>query len=317
MKVLITGGAGFIGSNLVAAFLSSEAITEVHVLDNLSTGLEENLRPSFLHPKFHFVNASITDFNACMDAYYGKDAVCHQAALGSVPRSIASPGDTHQANVDGFFNMLNAAREQKVKRFVYASSSSVYGDADYSPKIESRTGEPLSPYAVSKKINEYYANVFARNYGMQTIGLRYFNVFGPNQRPDGPYAAVIPLFFKSALQNISPVINGDGSISRDFTFVENVVNANLKALFTENTQAFGQVFNIACGSTTSLNELWQAVKEVCGAAVDATHGPQRQGDILHSVANIEKAREQLQYNPSVLLHEGLLKTYPWYKNQLA
>ncbi len=317
MKILITGGAGFIGSNLVDAFLADPEITEVHILDNFSTGSEENIRPYFRHPKFQFLHASITDANACNDACAGIDAVCHQAALGSVPRSIAHPEATHDAHVNGFFNMLNAARSNGVKRFVYASSSSVYGDADYSPKQEPRTGNPLSPYAVSKKINEYYANVFARTYGMETIGLRYFNVFGPNQSPEGAYAAVIPLFFKAAIQNTSPRINGDGSISRDFTYVENVVQANRNALFTQDPKAFGQVYNIACGSTTSLNDLWKTIKEVCACTADAIHGPQRMGDILHSVADISKAREILQYNPAVELKEGLEKTYLWYQKVIS
>jgi len=283
------------------------------VLDNLSTGFEKNIQPFFNHPRFRFINADITDFQSCLDACSGVDAVCHQAALGSVPRSIDTPAITHQVNVDGFFNMLEAARQNGIKRFVYASSSSVYGDADYSPKVEDKMGSPLSPYAVTKKTNELYANVFYRTYGMEVIGLRYFNVFGPKQDPNGAYAAVIPLFFKAALSHQSPVINGDGSITRDFTYISDVVDINLKALFSNDQNAFGKAYNVACGNTTTLNEIWQAIKEITNCKAEAIHGPERPGDILQSLADITKAKTFLDYNPKIDVSGGLQKSLDWYK----
>lgn len=245
---------------------------------------------------------------ACADV----DVVCHQAALGSVPRSINNPYASHQVNVDGFFNMLEAARQAGIRRFVYASSSSVYGDADYSPKTEAHLGKPLSPYAVTKKTNELYANVFHKTYGMQTIGLRYFNVFGPKQDPEGAYAAVIPLFFKAALSNTSPTIFGDGSITRDFTYIENVVDINIGALTTTNAEAFGKVYNIACGETTTLTQIWEAIKKITGCEADAIYGTPRQGDILQSLADISKAKRYLNYSPRISVAQGLQKSLEWY-----
>jgi UDP-N-acetylglucosamine 4-epimerase len=313
MRVLLTGGAGFIGSNLVAGMLKNSLFTQVKVLDNLATGFERNIQQYLTDPKFSFIKGDITDRETCESACKDMDAVCHQAALGSVPRSIKDPYNSHKVNVDGFFNMLDAARRNGIKRFVYASSSSVYGDAAYSPKTEALLGSPLSPYAVTKLTNEFYANVFHRTYGMEVVGLRYFNVFGPNQDPDGPYAAVIPLFFKAGLRNQSPVINGDGTITRDFTYIDNVVQVNIKALTTANPAAFGKAYNVACGNTTTLNEIWTSIKSLTGCTADAIHGPQRQGDILQSLADISLAQANLGYAPETTVAEGLGKSLEWYR----
>ncbi len=315
MNILITGGAGFIGSNIVETLLQRADTDQVTVFDNLSTGFERNIQPFFSHPKFNFINGDITNLQQCIEATQGADAVCHQAALGSVPRSIMNPLATHQANVDGFVNMLEAARLNGIQRFVYASSSSVYGDAAYSPKREDHLGSPLSPYAVTKKANELYANVYHKTYGMEVIGLRYFNVFGPRQDPHGAYAAVIPLFFKAALNNVSPTIFGDGSITRDFTYIDNVVNINIAALTTLNPSAFGKAYNVACGSTTTLTQLWEAIKKLSGCSADAIYGMQRQGDILQSLADIALAQQHLLYTPSVAVEAGLAKSLEWYRGE--
>ena len=288
-------------------------MTKVTVFDNLSTGFEKNLQPFFSHPKFNFMNGDITKFQECIEACADHDMVCHQAALGSVPRSINDPSGTHKVNVDGFFNMLDAARQCGIKRFVYASSSSVYGDADYSPKTEDRLGEPLSPYAVTKKTDELYANVFHRTYGMEVIGLRYFNVFGPKQDPAGAYAAVIPLFFKAALNNSSPTIFGDGSITRDFTYIDNVVDINIKAMTTTNPEAYGKVYNVACGKTTTLKEIWESIKRLTNSEAKAIYGEQRKGDILQSLADISKAKKYLNYEPAIGVEEGLTRSLEWYR----
>ena len=285
------------------------------VLDNLSTGFEKNIAPFFTNPHFSFINGDITDYQTCLEACSGIDAICHQAALGSVPRSINTPAVTHDVNVDGFFNMLEAARMRGIRRFVYASSSSVYGDADYSPKKEEHVGSPLSPYAVTKVMNELYANVFNRTYGMEVIGLRYFNVFGPRQDPNGAYAAVVPLFFKAALNNQSPTINGDGTITRDFTYIDNVVNINISALTTQNADAFGKTYNVACGNTTTLTQIWEAIKKISGCTANAVYGAERKGDILQSLADISKAQQFLQYHPNVGVDDGLEKSFEWYKKQ--
>lgn len=313
MNILVTGGAGFIGSNIVEVLLTKENITRVVVLDNLSTGFEKNIHPFYNNPKFTFINGDITDITTCNKACAGIDAISHQAALGSVPRSINNPLATHQVNVDGFFNMLDAARQNGIKRFVYASSSSVYGDADYSPKVEGKLGTPLSPYAVTKKINELYANVFYKTYGMKVIGLRYFNVFGPRQDPNGAYAAVIPLFFKAALNNESPVINGDGTITRDFTYIDNVVSINISALTVTKPEAFGKAYNVACGNTTTLTQIWERIKEISGCHTNAVYGEQRKGDILQSLADISLAKEYLNYHPAVDVNSGLEKSLEWYR----
>jgi UDP-N-acetylglucosamine 4-epimerase len=313
MNVIITGGAGFIGSNIVEFLLKREEVSKVTVFDNLSTGFERNIQPFFHHPRFNFINGDITRREDCRQAFAGADAVCHQAALGSVPRSILNPLASHDANVTGFLNALEAAREHGIRRFVYASSSSVYGDSKVSPKKETDEGNVMSPYAATKKADELYANVFHKTYGMEVVGLRYFNVFGPRQDPGGAYAAVIPLFFKGALTNQSPIINGDGSITRDFTYIENVVQINWNALTTTNPESFGQAYNVACGQTTTLTQLWQAIKTISGSAVEAKYGEPRKGDILQSLADISKARNLLNYDPKVGLEEGLRKSLEWYK----
>lgn len=315
MKIIVTGGAGFIGSNIVETLLGREDVHQVTVFDNLSTGFEKNLSPFFTHPKFNFIHGDITNLDACMAVCEGADAVCHQAALGSVPRSIQNPMATHQDNVDGFVNMLDAARISGIKRFVYASSSSIYGDAAYSPKVEENTGNPLSPYAVTKSTNELYANVFHRTYGMEVIGLRYFNVFGPRQDPHGAYAAVVPLFFKAALNNQSPTIFGDGTITRDFTFIDNVVAINILALTTTNEEAFGKAYNVACGATTNLTQIWEAIKKITGCNAEAIYGAPRKGDILQSLADISRAQKYLKYHPLVGVEEGLLRSLDWYLSE--
>lgn len=294
-NILVTGGAGFIGSNLVAALLQDERVQLVKVMDNLATGFRKNIEGFIGHPKFEFFEGDIRDFDACLKATRGIDLISHQAALGSVPRSIKDPLTTNAVNIDGTLNIFNAAVENKVKRVVFAASSSTYGDSQGLPKVENIIGKPLSPYAVTKYVNELYADVFAKTYDFEYIGLRYFNVYGPKQDPNGAYAAVIPLFFKAAIDGNGPIINGDGTNSRDFTYVENAVEANILGLFTENKDAINQVYNIACGERTTLNELWQNIKKVTHCATDATHGPNRSGDIPHSLASIEKAQQLLQY----------------------
>lgn len=314
MKVLVTGGAGFIGSNLVEKLLADSRVSFVRVLDNLSTGSEANIKEFLIDGRFEFTEGDIRDFETCKTACKGMDLISHQAALGSVPRSIADPLTTNNVNITGTLNVFTAAKDTGIKRIVYAASSSTYGDHPGLPKIEDKTGNPLSPYAVTKFVNELYAKVYASIYNMQLIGLRYFNIFGPKQSPGGPYAAVIPLFAKALLENTAPTINGDGSNSRDFTFVSNAVQANILALFTTNDAAVNQVYNIACGEQTTLNGLFDALKKEAGSEIEAVHGPARQGDVLHSLADISKAKELLEYQPLVTIKEGLEKTFSWYKN---
>jgi UDP-N-acetylglucosamine 4-epimerase len=309
--VLITGGAGFIGSN-IAEYLMLNGVKKVRVLDNLSNGFMRNIEPFLSDPRFEFMEGDITNFDTCKKACEGIDVITHQAALGSVPRSIKDPVATHNANATGFIHMLTAAKDAGVERFVYASSSSVYGDATDSPKLEKNLGTPLSPYAVSKLTNELYGNIFARTYGMKVIGLRYFNVFGPRQDPNGPYAAAIPLFMDALLNNKPAYINGDGSTTRDFTFVENAVQINIKALSTDNAEAFGKVYNVALGETTSLNQLFTSLQEVSGNATPPQYRDERPGDIKHSLADITLARQLLDYNPQIKIHEGLQQTYAWF-----
>ena len=267
-KVLVTGGAGFIGSHLVAALLRDERVSAVRVLDNLATGHLRNIEPFLADDRFEFVEGDIRDFSICERACEGIHLISHQAALGSVPRSIEDPLTSHNVNVTGTLYILQAAVKAGVARVVFASSSSLYGDSEVLPKIEDKTGNPLSPYAATKSMNEMYAAVFARTYGLEYIGLRYFNVFGPNQDPEGPYAAVIPLFFKAAKSGIPPVINGDGKHSRDFTYVDNAVEANILALFTaskgEGSDAVNQIYNVACGKQTSLNDMWAMISGIMG-----------------------------------------------------
>jgi UDP-N-acetylglucosamine 4-epimerase len=316
MKVLVTGGAGFIGSNLVHALMTDDRVTAVKVLDNLDTGRFANISAFKNHSKFEFIEGDIRNYAICLGAAEGIDIISHQAALGSVPRSVKDPITTHEVNATGTLNIFNAARENKIRRVVYAASSSTYGDHPDLPKVEDKIGSPISPYGVTKLVNEMYAKVFAELYQMEFIGLRYFNVYGPQQNPAGPYAAVIPLFIKSLLDNQSPVINGAGDTSRDFTFVEDVVQANILAMFTPNAEAVNQVYNIAKGEQTTLNELFDMLKEISGKQINAIHGPERSGDIKHSLANVSKARKLLGYNPSTSPLDGLRKTFDWYKKEI-
>jgi len=313
MRVLVTGGAGFIGSNIVECLLADQNIKHVRVLDNLATGSTDNVSEFYSSPKFEFIQADIRDYAACLNACDDIDLVSHQAALGSVPRSIDDPLTTNEVNITGTLNVFTAAREKKVKRIVYAASSSTYGDHPALPKVENEIGKPLSPYAVTKYVNELYADVFARLYKMELIGLRYFNVFGPKQNPKGPYAAVIPLFVESLLDDQPPVINGDGKTSRDFTFVANVVQANIRSLFTGNRKAINQVYNIGFGQQTSLLQLAELLKKVAGSGIDPMHRPERAGDVKHSLADISKAKTLLGYDPAVSVEEGLRRTWEWYK----
>jgi UDP-N-acetylglucosamine/UDP-N-acetylgalactosamine 4-epimerase len=315
MRVLVTGGAGFIGSNLVEKLLQDERVTFVRVLDNLATGSLKNLESFQADPRFEFMQEDIRNYQACLAACQSIDVITHQAALGSVPRSINDPLTSNDVNITGTLNIFTAAKENKISRIVYAASSSTYGDHPDLPKVEDKIGNPLSPYAVTKYVNELYARVYANLYGMELIGLRYFNIFGPRQNPNGPYAAVIPLFAEALLSNTPPTINGDGSHSRDFTFVDNAVQANILALFTTNKEAVNQVYNIACGHQTSLLELFDGLKKEAGSTMQPVHGPDRKGDVKHSLADISKAVRLLGYDVKVPAAEGLGRTYKWYKEQ--
>lgn len=287
----------------------------VRVLDNLSTGHFHNIEPFQHHPKFEFIKGDIRDLATCKSACENIQLISHHAALGSVPRSIDDPISTNDVNIGGMLNILVAAKELGIKRVVYAASSSTYGDSPYLPKREDVTGRPLSPYAVTKLVNELYARVFSNIYGLETIGLRYFNIFGPKQDPNGAYAAVIPLFAKAILENKTPTINGDGSHSRDFTYVDNAVQANIKALFTDHQQAVNEVYNIAAGDQTSLFELYKILAEIAIVAQKPIFGPERAGDVKHSLADISKAKNYLGYEPKVSVKEGLDKTFQWYLAQ--
>lgn len=313
MRILVTGGAGFIGSNLVEFLLKRPGVELVRVLDNLATGSLKNIKEFESDPRFEFVQGDIRDYATCMKVSEGIDLVSHQAALGSVPRSINDPLTSNEVNITGTLHIFNAAREQGIKRVVYAASSSTYGDHPGLPKQEDKIGNPLSPYAVTKYVNELYAAVYAKVYGLQLIGLRYFNVFGPKQNPAGPYAAVIPLFINAVLDNEPPTINGDGEHSRDFTFVANAVHANDCALFTNNPDAVNQVYNIAVGHQTSLNGLFEMIKEIAGSDLAPKYGAERKGDVKHSLAEISKAGTLLGYSPGVTVREGLKTTFEWYR----
>lgn len=316
MKLLITGGAGFIGSNLAEKLLKHKKVSHVRVLDNLATGSFQNISSFTADKKFQFIEGDIRNYETCLMACDGIDLISHQAALGSVPRSINDPLTTNDVNITGTLNIFTAAKEKKVKRVVYAASSSTYGDHPGLPKVEDKIGKPLSPYAVTKYVNELYAQVYASLYKIELIGLRYFNIFGPRQNPKGPYAAVIPLFIKALLENKAPVINGDGKHSRDFTFVENAVNANIAAMFIESREAVNQVYNIACGEQTSLLELYTALQQQAGSSLQPIHGPERAGDVKHSLADISKAKKLLGYEAAVSVNEGLKKTFEWYKENV-
>ncbi|MCS3801371.1 SDR family oxidoreductase [Niastella sp. OAS944] len=308
---LVTGGAGFIGSNLVE-YLMSHGAGKVRVLDNFSTGSMENIDQWFARPEFSLIEGDIRDLDTCRRAVEDVDYVLHQAALGSVPRSINDPITSNEVNVSGFLNMLVAARDAGVKRMVYAASSSTYGDHPGLPKVEDKIGNPLSPYAVTKYVNELYAQVFSRTYDFHTIGLRYFNVFGPRQNPRGPYAAVIPLFVQSALKQEAPFINGDGETSRDFTYVENAVQANIKAVLTPDIKKH-EVVNIAVGEATTLNQLWQYICANTGTTLEPQYREERKGDVRHSLANVGKAQQLFGYQPAVTIQKGLQTTVEWYK----
>ncbi len=308
---LVAGGAGFIGSNLVEYLLKYNA-KKVRVLDNLSTGFISNIELFQDNPNFEFIEGDIRNLEVCQQACLGIDYVSHHAALGSVPRSIDNPIATNEVNISGFLNMLVAVRDNHCKRFVYAASSSTYGDSKELPKVEERIGRPLSPYAVTKYVNELYAEVFAKTYGIETIGLRYFNIFGPRQAPNGAYAAVIPLFIQAIKENKSATINGDGETSRDFTFVENAVQANVKALLTQNSRAINQIFNIACGEQTTLNELWGFLQSISGKSLIPNYLNERKGDVRYSLADISKAKQYLNYSNDVLIYDGLIRTFEYY-----
>lgn len=322
MKVLVTGGAGFIGSNLCEHLLATGHT--VRCLDNFVTGKPENIFPLLeKYPNtFTLQVGDIRNLSDCEQAVEGMEYVLHEAALGSVPRSIKDPVTTNSVNIDGFLNMLLASRDTKVKRFVYAASSSTYGDSQTLPKTEEVIGKPLSPYAVTKYVNELYADVFARTYGMECIGLRYFNVFGRRQDPFGAYAAVIPLFVKKLMNHESPVINGDGEYSRDFTYIDNVIQMNMLALTAENPDAVNQVYNTAYGERTTLNQLVNCLKEFLSeydstiSSVEVLHGPNRLGDIPHSLACVDKAKRLLGYNPQFSMHSGLKEAVKWYWKHL-
>lgn len=320
MNILITGGAGFIGSNLTEYFL--EKGCKVVCLDNFATGHRHNITPFLEHPNYTLVEGDIRIFSDCKKAVEGMDYVLHQAALGSVPRSINDPITTNDVNVSGFLNMLTASRDAKVKRFIYAASSSTYGDSQGLPKVEDVIGKPMSPYAITKFVNELYADIFSKTYGLETIGLRYFNVFGRRQDPNGAYAAVIPKFVMQFMNYESPVINGDGLYSRDFTYIDNVIQMNELAMTTQNPEAINTVYNTAFGDRTTLTQLVRLLKDYLStfdakiANVKVIHGPNRAGDIPHSLASIAKAENLLGYKPQFSIQDGLKEAVAWYYNNL-
>lgn len=311
-KILVTGGAGFIGSNLIESLLDRNY--QVVCLDNLKTGSIKNIDQFIESRHFNFVEGDILDFKLLSSLTKDVHAVSHQAALGSVPRSINDPITTNQVNIEGTLNVFKAAVDNKVERVVYAASSSTYGDSPGLPKQEDKIGKPLSPYAVTKYVNELYADVFQRVYGLNTIGLRYFNVFGPKQDPNGSYAAVIPLFIKAILSGEKPIINGDGNHSRDFTFVANAVQANIKSLEAPISR-YNNIYNIACGKRTTLNEIVSYINEIVGEKIKSVFKEEREGDIKHSLADISKAKEALGYSPEFDVKEGLELAIDWYKKR--
>lgn len=319
-SILITGGAGFIGSNLTEYFLAKEY--KVICLDNFATGHRYNIESFLSNPNYSLIEGDIRDFETCQKAVKDVDYVLHQAALGSVPRSIKDPQTSNEVNVTGFLNMLTAARDAKVKRFVYAASSSTYGDSESLPKVEDIIGKPLSPYAITKYVNELYADIFGKTYGIECIGLRYFNVFGRRQDPNGAYAAVIPLFVKQLMNHESPTINGTGDYSRDFTYIDNVIQMNELAMLTEDPTAINTVYNTAVGDRTTLNTLINYLKQYLSdfdkeiANVNVVYGPNRQGDIPHSLASIEKAKTKLGYCPTHTIDKGIKEAVQWYWDNL-
>lgn len=310
-KILVTGGAGFIGSNLVEALLKSGY--QVTCLDNLSNGHRRNIEEFLDNENFQFVEGDILDFDLLLKLTKDVYAVSHQAALGSVPRSIKDPITSNRVNIEGTLNVFKACVDNEIERVVYAASSSTYGDSKELPKVEERIGKPLSPYAITKLVNEMYADVFHQTYGLNTIGLRYFNVFGPKQDPDGAYAAVIPLFIKAILRGDSPVINGDGEHSRDFTYVANAVQANMLALEAP-VDRYNEIYNIAFGERTTLNQLVSYINEVAGTEIIPERRSERSGDIKHSLADISKAKNRLSYLPKYSVKGGLIEAFSWYQN---
>ncbi len=318
--ILITGGAGFIGANLCEYFLSKGYF--VVCFDNFATGHKHNIAEFLVHENFKLIEGDIRDLDQCKNAVIGVDYVLHQAALGSVPRSINDPITSNEVNVSGFLNMLVASRDAGVQRFVYAASSSTYGDSASLPKVEDKIGKPLSPYAITKYVNELYAEIFSNTYGFETIGLRYFNVFGRRQDPNGAYAAVIPKFVMQLMKHESPVINGDGNFSRDFTYIDNVIQMNELAMLTQNPEAINTVYNTAYGDRTTLNDMVSYLKEYLSefdsaiAGIDVIHGPNRVGDIPHSLASIDKAKRLLNYTPEYSFQDGLKEAVKWYWNNL-
>jgi len=312
-KILITGGAGFIGSNLVNNLLNDERVSLVRVIDDLSTGYYENIQEFEQNSKFEFINGDICNYSTCISAMKDIDKVSHQAALGSVPRSIENPMRSTEVNVLGTVNILHAAVVNKVERVILACSSSTYGDHPSLPKKEENTGNPLSPYAVTKLTVEHMAQIFYQTYGLNFIGLRYFNIFGPKQNPDNPYAAVIPLFCKNFLNDISPIIYGDGLTSRDFTYVDNAVLANNLALFTDNKNALNQIYNTACQQRINLNTIIDSLNVITKKNIKPIYKKQRAGDVKHSEADITKIETMLKYSPLVYFEDGLFKVYEWYK----
>ena len=319
-KILVTGGAGFIGSNLCEALLDKK--NKVICLDNFATGKRENIAHLAANKNFSLIEGDIRNLADCEKAVKGVDYVLHQAALGSVPRSIKDPITSNDVNIGGFLNMLVASRDAGVKRFVYAASSSTYGDSEALPKVEETIGKPLSPYAITKYVNELYADIFSKIYGLETIGLRYFNVFGRKQDPNGAYAAVIPKFVSQLMKGESPVINGDGNYSRDFTYIDNVIQANLLSLMTTNREAINTVYNVAYGDRNTLNDLMRYLKEYLSdfdsniSKVEVIYGPNRAGDIPHSHASVNKAKALLNYNPQFSLQQGLKEAVSWYWKNL-
>ncbi len=321
LSILVTGGAGFIGSNLCKWLLNNG--NQVRCLDNFATGKKENIAKLLSNDNFTFIEGDIRNIEVCRRACEGVDYILHQAALGSVPRSINDPITSNEVNVSGFLNMLVAAKDAQVKRFVYAASSSTYGDSKSMPKVEDIIGRPLSPYAITKYVNELYADVFSKTYGIETIGLRYFNVFGRHQDPNGAYAAVIPKFVLQLINHESPVMNGDGSFSRDFTYIDNVIEANIRSIITQKPEAVNTVYNVAYGERTNLNELVQLLKEYLSEfdaaikSVEVIYGPERAGDVPHSLASVNKAQELLAYNPQFDIKAGLKEAVQWYWENLS
>jgi len=313
MKILVTGGAGFIGSNIVEELLQDNRVELVRAIDDFSNGYRANVEEFIKNPKYEFLEGDICDYNFCIEATSGIDRITHQAALGSVPRSIENPMRTNEVNVGGTVNLLHAAKVNGASRIVLACSSSTYGDSKELPKAEEIIGNPISPYAVSKLTMELYAEVFQKTYGLDYVGLRYFNVFGPRQNPSNPYAAVIPIFCQAFIDNRRPVINGDGLTSRDFTFVENAVLANKLAIFSENDEAINEVYNVACGNEVTLDEMLKVLQQFTGKDLKPTYGPSRIGDVKHSRADISKIQRLLNYEPKVHFADGMRKVYQWYE----